>query len=132
MINILVADDYPPVRQVISTYFDYYSRYVKVIAEAGTGKDVLDLVENIRLDGILIDILLPEMNGLEVIRKIRETNSYILIIAFSGDKYSNYEEKSLEAGADYFIPKPYDLADLEEMIIKDRDYQPSYNDFYLI
>ncbi|MGM9571852.1 MAG: response regulator [bacterium] len=132
MINILVADDYPAVRQVISTYFDYHSRYVKVIAQAGTGKEVLDLVENIRLDAILIDILLPEMNGLEVIRKIRETNSYILIIAFSGDKYSNYEEKSLEAGADYFIPKPYDLVDLEEMIIKDRDYQPSYNDFYLI
>jgi CheY-like chemotaxis protein len=72
-----------------------------------TGLETLQLFhENPRIDMILMDIKMPEMDGCEVTRKIRETNPSVPIIAQTAYAIDEEREKSIEAGCNAYITKP--------------------------
>jgi CheY-like chemotaxis protein len=83
---------------------------------AATGKETLQLFETQNPDVILMDIGLPDMNGLDVVRKIRETNTEVIIIAQTAYAMTEDRQKALEAECNGYIAKPVKSAELLEKI----------------
>jgi CheY-like chemotaxis protein len=92
-----------------------------IILEAENGKTALEIIRNKRPDLVLMDIQMPDISGVEVIKTIRNSNDAIKntkIIAVSGYSQEKEINAFLDAGADDFISKPVENRKLFEIIFK--------------
>lgn len=103
--RILVVDDEPDILEFIE--YNLYKEGYEVF-KAENGKEALEIVEKIMPHLILLDVMMPEMDGLEVCRKLRDNSNYSdIIIAFLTAKSEDLSQISgFDAGADDYIPKP--------------------------
>ncbi len=86
---------------------------------ASNGKEAIEIFKKAKnIDIILMDIKMPIMNGYEATRIIKSINPGIPIIAQTARAMIKEKEKSLEAGCDAYIAKPYEPADLVELMIQ--------------
>jgi CheY-like chemotaxis protein len=106
--KVLVVDDVAANRAMA---VDMLKQLDFNVSEAVNGRDGLERAQVIRPDWILLDIVMPEMNGLEVARRLRQLPGLedVPIIAMSASASRGDEQQSLAAGADAFVPKPIDL-----------------------
>src|SRR5215471_2886359 len=106
--RILVVEDYPLMGEILSETLSDYGHASHVL----TGRDALQQIERNAPDVILLDLNLPDMNGLEVIRVLRqnEKTKSIPILAMSGSPMD--KRKCLEMGCNDFIPKPFTVSSL--------------------
>jgi CheY-like chemotaxis protein len=106
--RILVVEDQPLVSEIL---IDLLGRYDHP-SQANSGKDALKQIKNKAPDVILLDLSLPDMNGLEVARLVRqnEKTSRIPILAMSGSPLD--EKKCLQMGCNDFIHKPFSVSTL--------------------
>lgn len=115
--SILIVDDSQINREIISEILrpDYY------IVEAESGAEALQLLETSRsgIDAILLDIVMPEMNGYEFLAAVKKNKalSQIPIIVLTEKSDIESEKKALECGAWDFVPKPYN-ADIVKLRLK--------------
>ncbi len=86
------------------------------IIRAKTGVEALDLVRKKKPDVILMDIKMPEMNGIEATRKIRKFNSEVPIISQTAFVMAEEKEESMLAGSNHFVTKPLDRTIIMELI----------------
>ena len=116
--RILVAEDHPLNQVFMQTLFDEIG--FKDVRLAGTGQEVLDILENEPVDVILMDCQMPEMNGFEATAAIRAheatTGSHIPIIAMTARAMVGDRESCLSAGMDDYISKPVDLQTLQKIL----------------
>jgi len=83
---------------------------------ASSGKEALELVETHRVSMVITDIEMPEMNGIELMAKLKEKNPSLPIMIITG-KSSGHDKKSLlRAGADGYITKPFKNFEVVENI----------------
>ncbi|HAH20190.1 MAG: hypothetical protein A2Y00_10380 [Omnitrophica WOR_2 bacterium GWF2_43_52] len=115
MIKLLTVDDELDVCEFIRDFFA--SRGYSVLV-ALTGKEALAAVKKERPKIVFLDIIIPDINGLEVLRQIKEFDSDIkvIIVSVTDDKESREKAKAL--GADEFIRKPFSKRYLEEVVIQ--------------
>ena len=85
---------------------------------AENGNRAIEILKNSTFDLILMDIQLPDLSGLEVIRKIREFNKQIPIIAQTAYALQSDQKESIEAGCTDYISKPIKRTELFEKINK--------------
>jgi HAMP domain-containing protein/signal transduction histidine kinase/CheY-like chemotaxis protein len=110
--NILVVDDDVRNLFALTTVFERY--HINVIT-AESGKDAINiLTENPRIDMVLMDIMMPEMDGYETTQKIRREhkNSLLPIIAVTAKAMKGDRQKCIEAGASDYITKPLKIDQL--------------------
>lgn len=108
MYNILVCDDDKEIAEAIEIYL---SKEGYKIFKAYNGKDALNIIENNEIHLIILDIMMPKMNGIEVANKVRENNS-IPIIMLSA-KSEDYDKiNGLNSGADDYVTKPFNPLEL--------------------
>jgi len=86
------------------------------IIRAKNGKEAVKLVRKKEPDVILMDIKMPEMNGIEATRKIREFNPEVPIISQTAFVMAEEKEESMEAGSNHFVTKPLDRTTIMELI----------------
>jgi CheY-like chemotaxis protein len=103
MYKILVVEDDDVSRLYFSQILEKYSAQLYF---AKTGKEALQYFEMHNPDIILMDIGLPDINGLEIVRIIRKTNKKVKIIAQTAFVMPDDKQKALEAGCNDFIAKP--------------------------
>ncbi len=103
--KILLVDDSVENRAVL---VDLLSAIGFTIIEATNGQEALDIASQFSPDLIIADIAMPVMDGLEMIRRLRQTpkGQDIAIVVSSAKVYSEDQKRSLDAGADDFLPKP--------------------------
>lgn len=78
---------------------------------AFSGRQALDVFEKEQPDLILLDVMIPELSGLEVLRRIRKTSNVpVIIVTARGETYDKVN--GLNAGADDYIPKPFEIEEL--------------------
>lgn len=108
MYNILVCDDDKEIAEAIEIYL---SKEGYKIFKAYNGKDALNIIENNEIHLIILDIMMPKMNGIEVANRVRENNS-IPIIMLSA-KSEDYDKiNGLNSGADDYVTKPFNPLEL--------------------
>ncbi len=104
--KILIAEDEPKLRELLC---DYFRSKGDTPVEAENGRRALELAEEEQFDAVLLDIMMPELNGLSVFRALRRdsTVSIIFLTALSDedDKLLGYE-----LGADDYITKPFTMS----------------------
>jgi two-component system OmpR family response regulator len=101
--TIIIVDDEVGIRQLVKTFL---LRYHFDIQEAGTGKELFLLLKTTKPDLIILDLMLPDMYGLDICKEIRKTSKVpvIILTAVEGDVNTVL---GFEAGADDYIEKPF-------------------------
>ena len=104
MIKVVLADDHSMIREGISQLLEL-NENIKVIGEAANGKECLQLLSSCNADVLLLDINMPEMNGIEVLQaiKIQEYNIKVLMLTIHNEV--EYVLKAIDLGADGYILK---------------------------
>jgi PAS domain S-box-containing protein len=107
-LKILVVDDKQDNRSVL---LNLLAPLGFELVEAVDGQDALEKAEASRPDLILMDLVMPVMDGFEATRRIRQspTLKEVKVIAVSASAFSHDRQKSLQAGCDGFVVKPFDL-----------------------
>ncbi|WP_159022853.1 response regulator transcription factor [Formosa sp. L2A11] len=104
MINVVLADDHILVRDGIKSLLEDQEG-VHVIAEASNGKEALEVVERALPDVLIVDIRMPEMNGIEVVAELKKTNKTIKTLVLSMHDSEEYVLNAISAGADGYLLK---------------------------
>jgi two-component system, OmpR family, KDP operon response regulator KdpE len=106
--RILVVDDDVAISKLLCTNFK--ARGYEVLL-ANNGKEALEAIESDYVDLIILDIMMPHIDGVEVCRQIREWNQVpIIMLSARGDEMDKV--KCLELGADDYLTKPFGMAEL--------------------
>jgi two-component system response regulator MprA len=108
-VRILVVDDDRAVRESLrrSLSFNGYS-----VALAQDGVEALDLINNDRPDAVVLDVMMPRLDGLEVCRQLRSTGDDLPILVLTARDSVSERVAGLDAGADDYLPKPFALEEL--------------------
>jgi len=104
MIKVLITDDHPVVRKGIRQILEDDDR-ISLINEAGSGKEMLNMLLNNRYDIILLDISLPGRSGLEMIGQIKEIQPSTVILILSMHTEEMYAIKAFKSGASGYLSK---------------------------
>lgn len=127
LIKILIVDDHPMMRDALKMSLAS-EKDMKVIGECGNGREALKLLESLVPDVILMDLMMPEMNGLETIFQIIKTNSQARILVLTSMEDEEHVMTAIQAGALGYFPKTAPRQYLLEAIRKVADgvpYMPS-------
>jgi PAS domain S-box-containing protein len=108
---ILVVDDYPPNIELLEAHL---APQGYEIVKAANGKEALEKLSGNQIDLILLDVIMPGMDGFEVTRRVRQDNTHRLlpIILVTALRETADRVKGIEAGCDDFISKPIDNVEL--------------------
>jgi DNA-binding NarL/FixJ family response regulator len=115
--KILVADDSSLLRDRIKSLIQNISNE-SVVYEAENGSDALYIIMQNQPELAILDIRMPEMTGIEVLKKIRELKVKVKICILTNYAYPIYKRKCLEEGADFFLRKTEDFEEIE-IIVRD-------------
>jgi len=113
--DIIIVDDHQIFRQGIKSIITL-ENIATVIGEATNGKEFLELLSQIKPDLVLLDIDMPEMNGLEATEKALKLMPDLKIIAFTMFGDEEYFLRMIELGAVGYILKSSDISELEKAI----------------
>lgn len=107
MSNILIVDDDQLMRFLLHRILTENEEYE--VSEVSSGQEALDFLSENAVDLIMLDILMPEMDGFETIRRIREIPRYadVPVLFLTGDRSSDKEIEALSLGGWDFIVKPF-------------------------
>jgi two-component system response regulator NreC len=110
-IRILLADDHAVVRQgfklILAAQPD-----MEIVGEAGNGREAVQLAEELRPDIVVMDVAMPELNGIEATRRLTASAPHARVVALSMHKDSVYVREILRAGARGYLLKDSPAPDL--------------------
>jgi DNA-binding NarL/FixJ family response regulator len=115
LIRVLLVDDHPVVREGLRAMIES-QQDMKVVGEGGTGTDAIEAFQSLRPDILLLDLKLPDMDGVRVIEVIRETDPdarIIVLTTYVGDVQAS---RALRAGAMGYLLKASLRRDLRDTI----------------
>ncbi|NMG74001.1 response regulator [Aromatoleum diolicum] len=104
MVNVLIADDHAVVRSGLRQFLAS-TEDIEVAAEAATGEEVLALVRKGVCDVVLLDIALPDLNGLEVLKRVKRERPDLPVLIFSMYSEDEFAVPALNAGASGYLNK---------------------------
>ncbi|GAB1308977.1 response regulator transcription factor [Urechidicola sp. KH5] len=114
-ITIALVDDHKLVRNGIKSLLEEES-YIEVIAEGANGLEALDIVKDVQPDLLIIDVRMPEMNGIEAVDKMRGIATKTKAIVLSMHDSEEYIIKSIKAGASGYLLKDTDKKEFVKAI----------------
>ena len=104
--RVVVADDEPRFIELLHTLLDG-AEDIRIVGEACNGTEAVKLAKELLPDGMIIDLYMPDMNGLDVIRQIREQLPTIRTVLVSSYWDRSYERLAASVGNAAFIPKAH-------------------------
>lgn len=124
-ITVLVADDNSDFTMTLSNYLEKEEQ-IQIVGIARDGNEAYDMAVNLKPDILLLDIIMPHLDGLGVLEKLGETNLEkrplsIILSAVGQDKIT---QKAIALGAQYYIVKPFDINVLIKRMKELKNYQP--------
>jgi CheY-like chemotaxis protein len=111
--SAVVADDDGQVRYFVRLVLAHAGYSVR---EAVNGKDALEKLATQPADLLVTDLMMPDVDGIELIRSVRASGPPITIIAMSGADESVYLRVASRLGADYVLRKPFTIEDLQRVL----------------
>ena len=111
--KILIIEDEPSLRDILRQYLQK-ERYI--VETAGTFNEAITKIEDYEYSCILLDIMLPDGNGLSLLKHLKALNKKDNVIILSAKDSIDDKVTGLELGADDYLPKPFDLSELNARI----------------
>jgi len=102
-LSVLVVDDHPAFRSSARRLLESEGYFV--VGEAEDGRSALERAESLQPDLVLLDIQLPDIDGFEVARELKQAQSHALVVLISSRDEADYGSAIAESGARGFIPK---------------------------
>jgi len=109
MVRVLVVDDDPTVREVVAGYL---SRAGLTVDEAADGMDALAQARHTPPDLVVLDLMLPGLDGLEVLRRLRAERGNLPVVLLTARGEESDRVLGLEVGADDYVTKPFSAREL--------------------
>jgi len=103
-VNILIADDHPIFRDGIVARLSEKANY-NVVGEANNGREAVSAAAKLRPDIVIMDIMMPEMDGIHATEHIKKVSPKIKVIIISMHKKKEYIQRAFQSGADGYILK---------------------------
>ncbi len=125
-LNVLIADDNQDFSETLLSYINHQED-MEVIAVAKDGNEAVDMILNVLPDVVLLDVIMPHLDGLGVLEKINKIKPEnrpicIMLSAVGQDKIT---QKAILAGADYYVVKPFDIEVLIKRIREIKFFKPN-------
>lgn len=113
--NILLVDDDPVIRMLV---FDCLSAFGHRVEQASCGQECLESLKEEIPQVIILDLIMPDLNGLEVLAKIRSNDAYkgVPVILLSADPDIEMTAIEREVWADMYLQKPFDIQTILDAI----------------
>lgn len=111
--HILIADDEEEIRKCLKRFLTMKGYRISM---AENGREAMDIIEREKIDLVITDMEMPEMNGMELLASVKEFNGNLPVVMITG--YSDAEKTvtALREGASDFINKPFRMQDINESI----------------
>lgn len=115
MKKILIVDDQQGIRLLLKEVFNNegYETFL-----ASNGIEAIQYVENNTIDCVLLDMKIPGMNGLEILKHIKSLFEKLPVLMMTGDGDMNLVHNAKELGANHFFTKPFDIFEMKDTINK--------------
>lgn len=110
-IRVLIADDHAVLRQSLR-YLLQSQPGIRVVGEAANGREAIDLAEKLKPDVVLMDTIMPGLNGIEATRQIRRSLPKTKVLVLTGYMEDEHIAGALQAGASGFVIKKSDTDEL--------------------
>lgn len=125
--RLLIADDDKKTRDFVAAFLKYKGYDV---VQACDGQDALDKLETEEVHLVITDLMMPRVNGLEFVKKLKTMRPGTVIIAYSA--FGNYEMASnlLKAGVFFYLEKPFNLDELETHVKRGFEHQSLQSQTY--
>jgi len=110
--KILIVDDEAHIRILLEQTLEDLEAYVEglVVLQADNGREALEIIQKELPDMVILDVMMPEMNGFEVCdivkNKLKLAGVYIVMLTAKGQEFDRI--KGIESGADVYMTKPFD------------------------
>ena len=127
-ISVLIADDNADFANTLVSYLEKEEN-MEVIGIAKDGKEACDMILNTEPDVVLLDVIMPYLDGLGVLEKISiaDMKKRPTCIMLSAVGQAKVTQKAISLGAEYYVVKPFDIELLIKRIKEIKIYQPSLN-----
>ena len=112
--KIIIVDDNDLTRTLLRGILR--AEECEIIGEARNGALALELIEKSRPDIVLLDVLMPEMDGLETLQNIKQQYPEIIVVMITGSPSKDNVKESIDGGASGFIVKPFNSAKVIETL----------------
>ena len=131
-IQIMIADDNQDFSRTLSTYLGNQED-MEVIGMARDGNEAVEMLKNITPDVVLLDVIMPHLDGLGVLENINEIKKdnkpmCIMLSAVGQDKIT---QQAINLGAEYYVVKPFDIELLIKRIRELKLYKPNTNNSFI-
>lgn len=110
LISVLMVEDDDSLGSILREYLELKGYDVK---HAKDGQEGFDLYKSSRFDLILLDVMMPKMDGFELAQKIRESDDYVPIVFLTAKTLQEDKLRGLKYGADDYITKPFSMEELQ-------------------
>lgn len=114
-IKIMITDDHSMIREGLKNLLELEGD-IEVIAEAEDGEDCLNKLLTVKPDVLLLDINMPKLNGLEVLKKLKERKSKVKVLVLTVHNETEYLMKAVEIGINGYVLKDSESSELKKAI----------------
>ncbi len=127
-VTILIADDNQEFAKTLANYIQEQDD-MEVIGLAKDGEEAVDLITNIEPDIVLLDVIMPHLDGIGVLEKINmiKSDKKPTCIMLSAVGQDNITQRAIALGAEYYVVKPFDIELLIKRIKQLKDFKPTQN-----
>jgi len=127
-VTILIADDNQEFAKTLANYIQEQED-MEVIGLAKDGEEAIDMITNIAPDVVLLDVIMPHLDGIGVLEKINmiKSEKKPTCIMLSAVGQDNITQRAISLGAEYYVVKPFDIELLIKRIRQLKDFKPSQN-----
>lgn len=116
VVNVMITDDHSMIREGLKQLLELEGEF-KVIAEACDGVECINKLETVTPDVLLLDINMPNMNGLEVLQKMKEKKMKIKVLVLTVHNEVEYLLKAVDIGVNGYLLKDSESAELKKAIL---------------
>ena len=107
--KLLYAEDEPAMSEAVVDILSYHNYTVDAVYD---GREALDYARNEQYDGIILDVMMPKLSGLEVLRELRQSGCRTPVLLLTAKSEVEDRIEGLDAGADDYLPKPFAMGEL--------------------
>ena len=128
--KLLYAEDEPALSEAVVDYLTYHKYIVDAVYD---GDDAYDYAMSGEYDGIVLDIMMPKRDGLEVLSALRRNGCKTPVLLLTAKTQVEDRIRGLDAGADDYLPKPFDMGELiariRAMLRRREEFRPDLINF---